>query len=97
MDVSMGSGFKQPKPFKLNLYKDTQILSFIDESGNPNAKLVILEEFSDEFEDRWFCFFVVNDEKEIPEGAKYIDICKGKYWTPFALFEVTGCDLNELE
>lgn len=97
LDIMMGPGFKSFEPFKLNLYKGTQVLTFIDEPGNPMAKLIFTDEFSDEFEDRVFCFYVADGGTEVPAGAKYIDICKGKYWTPFALFEITGCEIEDQE
>lgn len=81
------------KPFKLSLYKGAQVLDFLDDGANPHIKLLVGETFGDEYEDRVFCFYQANSDTEIPEGAKYIATCKGKYWVPFTLFEVTGCEL----
>lgn len=84
------------KPFKLNLYKGAQVLDFHDETGNTTVKLLILENVNqDEYEDRMFAFYQVNGDNPPPDGARYIATSKGKYWTPFLLFEITGCQLDE--
>lgn len=93
-DVLMTSDLK---PVKLNLYKGAQVLDFIDTATNQTVKLLIAEDISgDEFEDRVFCFYQANGGVDIPEGAKFIATCKDRnYWVPFALFEITGCVIEE--
>lgn len=94
MDIFVGnSGFK---PFTLEMYKGAQVVGFVDKNSDPTIKLLVLEEFSEECEERTFCFYTVNANEDIPTGAKYISFCRGEYWTPFALFEITGCELPAL-
>lgn len=83
------------KPFVLPLYKGSKVLGFWDNTGNPEVKLHVLEEFGDEFEQRSFCFYQIDGETEVPKGAQYIATCRGTYWTPFMLFEVTNCEIEE--
>lgn len=86
------------KPFEVVFDKGTQVLDFVDHTGENIVQLVILEpeNMGDELETRKFCFYQVNDkEASVPERACYIAMSKGKYWAPFMLFDVTGCVLDE--
>lgn len=81
------------KPFKLQLYEGAQVVGFEDMEGV--SDLYVLEAIGGDFyETRLFCLHKVGGA-EIPEGAKFIAMCKGKYWTPFALFEVTDCKIDD--
>jgi hypothetical protein len=84
------------KVFSLDLYPGSTIVS-IEERAEQNPRLLVLEEFSDQFEKRKFVFVEANGETDIPFGAVFLAAAKRGYWSPFALFEVTHCDVSELE
>jgi hypothetical protein len=84
------------KVFALSLYPGATILG-VEERAGQNPRLLILEEFSDQFETRKFVFVAANDETDVPFGAVFMASAKQGYWSPFALFEVTHCDVSELE
>ncbi|BDD79720.1 hypothetical protein [Burkholderia phage FLC9] len=84
------------KVFALDLYPGASIVA-VEERAGQNPRLLILEEFSDQFEKRKFVFIAANDETDVPMGAVFVAAAKQGYWNPFALFEVTYCDTSELE
>jgi hypothetical protein len=84
------------KVFTLGLYKGAEILA-VEERTGQNPRLLIREEASDEYSSRKFVFVEANGDTEIPQAACYVAMAKQGYWFPFALFEVTGCNLDELQ